>query len=625
MLGAGAAVLGGAVSRFFGRSPGVLGLAAAAAVACSLFLAPACTEFIGCEKVRKCPGDGGMGGAPSGEGGEVTSGGDAGSDAGHLGGNADSVGGSASGGKPSASGGRDGSGGTDGTGANDGAGGAPPPPECADVTCQDNATCTVQGASPVCQCDSGFQPVGGACQDINECGGDPCGDNQVCENEPGSYVCSCASGFYEDLGECWPDMVLVSSISDAHGLSEETGSPSGCYNPGISGDGRHVGFVCENVDEFGLPDNGSGLQALSRDLRGGSVKLVSMGLNATPADAAAGYKVSLSDGGEVIAFESAATNLVPGDTNDSEDVFTRSSAGILRASVSSGGLQADGPSRNPSLSGDGQILVFESSATNLVLGDTNGAWDVFVHYRQTGETKRISLSSTGQQTGADCGDAQISRSGRYVTFQCDAALTPDDLNTYTDVYRHDLQTGQVQRVSVSAVAGQPGNGDSLTSAVSDDGRFVVFSSDASDLVAGDDNASWDVFVRDLEAGTTQRVSVSSAGIPGNSHSNLPAAVASSVDAISGDGRFVLFRSMATNLVPEFSGDPYPLAQHLFIRDLTSGTTRLITTGPDGQLANTGVFYASLSTDGRFAVFASNASNLGVQTGVHQVWLKRILP
>lgn len=259
MLGAGAAVLGGAVSRFFGRSPGVLGPAAAAAVACSLFLAPGCTEFIGCEKVRKCPGDGGMGGAPSGEGGEVTSGGDAGSDAGHLGGNADSVGGSASGGKPSASGGRDGSGGTDGTGANDGAGGAPPPPECADVTCQDNATCTVQGASPVCQCDSGFQPVGGACQDINECGGDPCGDNQVCENEAGSYVCSCASGFYEDLGECWPDMVLVSSVSANLGLSEETGAPSGCSNAGISGDGRHVGFVCQFPDEFGLPDNGLSL------------------------------------------------------------------------------------------------------------------------------------------------------------------------------------------------------------------------------------------------------------------------------------------------------------------------------------------------------------------------------
>ncbi len=222
-----------------------------------------------------------------------------------------------------------------------------------------------------------------------------------------------------------------------------------------------------------------------------------------------------------------------------------------RVSVDSAGGQANdfsgaapSISVDTSISADGRFVVFQSDATNLVAGDTNGASDVFVHDRQTGTTTRVSVDSAGHEaTGLypASGDPAISADGRFVAFDSNATnLVAGDTNSAYDIFVHDRQTGTTTRVSVDSAGNQANGYDPSLSA---DGRFVAFTSGASNLVAGDTNGASDVFVHDRQTGTTTRVSVDSAGWQAYSFSHLP--------SISADGRFVAFASNATNLVACF--------------------------------------------------------------------------
>lgn len=218
---------------------------------------------------------------------------------------------------------------------------------------------------------------------------------------------------------------------------------------------------------------------------------------------------------------------------------------MTRVSVDSAGVQGDGPSLQSnisadSLSADGRFVAFESNATNLVAGDSNGFTDVFVHDRQTGATTRISVSSAGLQGDLPSYKPKISDDGRFVSFNSIASnLVAGDTNGTSDSFVHDRQTGTTTRVSVDS-AGVQGNRNSLETAISGDGRFVAFNSEATNLVTGDTNAQFDVFVHDRQTATTTRVSVDSAATQANRNSVIP--------AISADGRFVAFESEATNLV-----------------------------------------------------------------------------
>src|SRR5207248_5589264 len=156
-------------------------------------------------------------------------------------------------------------------------------------------------------------------------------------------------------------------------------------------------------------------------------------------------------------------------------------------------------------------------------------------------TRRVSVSSAGVEASGYSSGPSISADGRFVAFRSDAAnLVADDTNNVADVFVHDRQTGETQRVSVST-AGAEANGVSQRPAISADGRYIMFTSAASNLVAGDTNYSWDVFVHDRESGETLRVSVSSDGVQGTR--------SSFGGAISADGRYVAFASTASNLVP----------------------------------------------------------------------------
>jgi Tol biopolymer transport system component len=224
-------------------------------------------------------------------------------------------------------------------------------------------------------------------------------------------------------------------------------------------------------------------------------------------------------------------------------------------SVDSLGRQADGPSSTAAISANGQFVAFESDAANLVTGDTNHFTDIFIRDLTTGKTTRVSVDSAGRQANGPSSNAAISADGRFVAFESDATnLVLGDTNGKRDVFVYDLVTRATSRVSVDSAERQA-NGPSFIAAISADGRFIAFESDASLLVPGDSNLKRDIFVRDLTAGTTTRASVDSADRQVNG--------SSSNASISGDGRFVVFDSDAFTLVPNDTNGK----RDVFVQDL----------------------------------------------------------
>jgi len=256
---------------------------------------------------------------------------------------------------------------------------------------------------------------------------------------------------------------------------------------------------------------------------------------------------SLSADGRFVAFASYATNLVPNDTNGLLDVFVRDrSAGTTEiVSVSTSGDQGNDEPYYPCISSDGRFVAFASRATNLVADDTNGFTDIFVHDRLTGTTERVSVSSDGQQADASVASPSISGDGRFVAFASPATnLVANDTNGLLDIFVRDRSAGTTEIVSVST-SGEQGNGVSSYPCISSDGRFVAFTSEASNLVPEDTKGFRDVFVHDRQTRQTSRVSVASDGSEANGSSYGP--------AVSGNGRYVAFWSGATNLAEHSSG------------------------------------------------------------------------
>ena len=317
----------------------------------------------------------------------------------------------------------------------------------------------------------------------------------------------------------------------------------------------------------------------------------------------ASYKPSISSDGRYVAFESADPGLVANDTNGRTDVFVRDrqTGQTVRASVASDGTEADGWSSAPCISADGRYVTFYSHASNLVEDDTNGQEDAFVHDMETGQTERVSVSSDGAQGDSSTYEPSISADGRYVAFwSASENLVPDKTTSEYDVFLHDRQTGQTERVSVSS-DGQEANGQSQLDAsrpvISADGRYVVFSSTASNLVLDDTNATEDIFVRDREAGATYRVSVATDSTQANGYS--------SYTSISADGRFVVFASSSSNLVADDTNGAYDV----FVHDRDTGQTERVSLATDGGQADGGSYLPCISGDGRFVAFHSDAANL----------------
>jgi Tol biopolymer transport system component len=311
--------------------------------------------------------------------------------------------------------------------------------------------------------------------------------------------------------------------------------------------------------------------------------------------------VSISADGRFCAFASKATDLVAGDTNGQWDVFVHDDVtGVTeRVSVSSSGTEADADCNRPGISADGRIVVFESRATNLVAGDTNGVEDVFVHDRSTGTTDRVDVASSGSPATQGALDPALSADGRVVAFtSISDDLVPGDTNSAFDVFVHDLVSGVTERVSVDS-AGTEGNDHSaLRPALSADGGVVAFGSLASNLVAGDTNGMVDVFVHDRGTGLTERVDVDSNG--NESHGRI-----FSGPSLSGDGRLVAFHDDAADLV---AGDTNN-TQDVFVRDRSAGVTERVSVASTGVQSNGHSFDPVISADSRFVAFVSSATNL----------------
>src|SRR5687767_9074037 len=266
-----------------------------------------------------------------------------------------------------------------------------------------------------------------------------------------------------------------------------------------------------------------------------------------------------------------------------------------RVSVSSDGTEGNDASGISAISGDGRVVAFGSNATNLIAGG-NLPFNIFVHDRQTGTTEIVSVSSSGRQGEGFSSAPAISHDGRFVAFDSDATnLVQGDQNNTTDVFRHDRDTGETILISVNS-AGQQGDSSSHAPAISADGRFVVFHANSS-LAPEDTNQQTDVYIRDVQAGITTLVSIGFDGSAGNG--------TSFIQDINGDGRFVAFVSDSTNLIPN---DVQDFEANVYVRDLVTGTTELVSVGSDGTRANVGFFdRPSISADGRYVAFSTIAS------------------
>lgn len=318
---------------------------------------------------------------------------------------------------------------------------------------------------------------------------------------------------------------------------------------------------------LGMPVSASTTASgLAAALPSGTTTRVSVGPGAVQADGSSQLPPAISADGNVVAFLSFAANLVSDDTNSTQDAFIhdRRTGVTRRVSVNDLGAQASGPSVYPiSLSADGRYVVFTSFASDLVEGDTNASADVFVRDTVAGTTRRVSVKSDGAEANTHSSQPAISADARFVVFSSFASnLVAGDTNGQDDVFIHDVVTGTTELVSVNS-AGLQASDRSFDPAISAEGRYVAFASQGRNLDPRVLNQVAQVYVRDRQEGTTTLVSLDAQGGPRTFFvARFP--------AISGDGQLIAFQTGA-----RLTAEDRDSAQDVYLRDMTSGTTRLV--------------------------------------------------
>lgn len=403
------------------------------------------------------------------------------------------------------------------------------------------------------------------------------------------------------------ERVTVSTTGEQTGALSYFGGSAGVRRY-VSEDGRFVAMqsegalVPEDIDVY--------LDVYVRDRPAGTTGRASVD-SAGVAGNQRSSSPAVSADGRYIAFHSASPTLVAGDTNNYEDVFVhdRVTQTTERVSISSDGTQSNCGSFYPSISADGRYVAFQSCTTGWleVAEKTFPVSDVFVHDRSTGNTVEVSTHPLGSGPGRwdhHSGDPVISADGRFVAFESRSTTVVDKLGNgvSSEIIVHDLVTGANEFISVHfPVPSQPV--DSFHPSISADGRFVAYESYETSQVTGDTNDDRDIFVRDRQAGVTERVNLTGTG--GEAQEiGATSGQGSMTASISDDGRFVAFSSYANNLVADDTNGQ----QDIFIRDRELGTVTRVTNDA-GEQPNNPSEGASLSGDGRWIGFVSGATNI----------------
>ncbi|MBI4324867.1 MAG: PD40 domain-containing protein [Chloroflexi bacterium] len=377
------------------------------------------------------------------------------------------------------------------------------------------------------------------------------------------------------------------------------------YGPEMSSDGRYVAF------------SSPGTTAITSSIwhwdgQTKTASLVSANLQGQPSSNGLCEAPAITPDGRFVAFVSNGTDLVTNEVNGEFQVYVRdlqSGATQLATRDADGAGFGNAESAFPVLTPDGRFVLFDSRSDAFVVNDQNDAYDVFVRDMAAGTTELISREDPGTPAGTAnnlsaiaANSHGVSSDGRFVVFESLATnLVPGDTNGFQDVFIRDLQTGTNGLVSVNALGSGSANGPSANPSISANGRYVLFTSTADNLVANDTNKLEDVFVRDLAAGTTLLVAVGTRAADADRASSSP--------SISADGRWIAFQS-----TPRRSA-----VSDIFIRDLAASTTTLLSTNIPGDVWSSANYAAPIvSADGRFVAFKGVGAKVFVrdlQTGL----------
>jgi Tol biopolymer transport system component len=382
--------------------------------------------------------------------------------------------------------------------------------------------------------------------------------------------------------------------------------------PSVSGTGRFVSF--ESVGHFTKGDDGTDADVFVHDRATGKTTRASVMSNGKEASGVDCEDSSISANGRFVAFDCNGP-LVAGDNNGYDDVYVhdRKTGATVRASVTSDhkGVMADAV--DPSLSANGRYVAFDSDGA-FVPSDANGVEDVYVHDLKSGKTKLASVRSDGDPTDQDSKYPSISGDGRYVAFQSyDNSMTSDPEGQFPgvdeDVFVRDMKAGATTRVSIKANGQEadPGSQQNILPAISANGKFVAFTADAyGDFAPTDNNTAADVYVKNLGTGKLQRASVTSGGTEGplGSGSDAPA-------AISANGRYVAFESY-NKLAPQ---DHNPAMRDVYLHDRKTRKTTLVSVKSNGDdVPGYQHQLPSISEDGSFVAFSSMGAFTGGDSG-----------
>jgi hypothetical protein len=391
--------------------------------------------------------------------------------------------------------------------------------------------------------------------------------------------------------------------------------------PTVSADGRYIGFMSAAQDLVPGVTNGT-YNSYIHDALTGATSDVAVASDGTPGNGPS-YTPRVSADGRYSVFASSATNLVPIDTGGTQNVFLHDSqtGATTLVSMSSTGGAPNGASTVDDLSSDGTFVLFDSMATNIVSGVAPPSTEAYLFDRLTGATTLVSQTVGGTPADGSNIGGGVSDNGQYVAFTSTSPTLAGGagLAGVSQVYLRDLVTGTTTLVSVS-LPGGPGNGASAWPSISSTGQFVVFQSDASNLVPNDTNGVTDVFERNMSAGVTVRVSVSSSNGQANGQSLI---YMPQHRAVSANGCRVVFYSSASNLVPHDTNH----ATDVFLHDCQTNRTTLVSTDAYGLQGWFPSAHAAISADGNYVVFASRSMNLvpndtNVATDIFEVFLNR---